>query len=176
MASKRVYVGFLRAVNVGGTGKLPMATFKDICKRIGFTDVQTYIASGNVVFTSDQSKKQVKEALEAELYDYAGKEVGVIIRTAAELKKVLDNNPFVKEKPNHTVALFLDKKPSASVLNPMTGQADEQFVLGLREIYVHYGSGMSRSKLKFPAQKIGTARNINTIRKMVELCGSDISH
>lgn len=169
MPAKKTYIAFIRAVNVGGTGKLPMATLKDMCKAIGFTDVQTYIASGNLVFTSGDSKKQVTEALETELRDYASKEVGVIIRTATELKKVLEKNPFADKKPNHTVVLFLDKKPLDNVFDQITGQADEELVLGGREIYIHYGSGMGSSKLKLPAQKIGTARNINTVTKMIEL-------
>ena len=146
-----------------------MSTLKGMCEIIGFTDIRTYIASGNLTFTSEESKRYVKEALEAELRKYANKDVGVVIRTASELKKVLEQNPFPNKKPNHTVAVFLDKKPSDDELDKVTGQADEKLKLGHREIYVHYGSGMARSKLKFPAQKIGTARNINTIRKMVEL-------
>lgn len=171
MPAKKTYIVFLRAVNVGGTGKLPMATLKGMCETIGFTNVQTYIASGNLVFTSENSKKLVKDALESELREYAEKEVGVLIRTASELRKVLEHNPFPTKKPNHTVALFLDKKPSDGELGKVTGQADEQLKLGYREIYIHYASGIAGSKLKFPAQKIGTARNINTIRKMVELSG-----
>ncbi len=169
MAANKKYIAFLRAVNVGGTGKLPMATLIAMCESIGLTDVKTYIASGNVVFASNESKKNIKAELEAELNEYANKEVGVIIRTASELKCVLENNPFPDKKPNHTVALFLDKKPPVDTLEQVKGQDDEELALGLREIYVHYGSGMARSKLKFPAQKMGTARNINTIRKMVEL-------
>ncbi len=107
--------------------------------------------------------------MEDELREYANKDVGVVIRTAIELRKVLEQNPFPDRKPNHTVALFLDKKLTDDALDQITGQADEELMLGHQEIYVHYGSGMARSKLKFPAQKIGTARNINTIRKLVEL-------
>ena len=169
MCAHKTYIAFIRAVNVGGTGKLPMATLKDMCKAIGFTDVQTYIASGNLVFTSADNKKHVKEALESELRNYASKDVGVIIRTATELKKVLTKNPFADKKPNHIVVLFLDKKPLNTEFDQITGQADEEVVLGDREIYIHYSSGMGSSKLKLPAQKIGTARNINTIRKMIEL-------
>lgn len=169
MPAKKSYIAFLRAVNVGGTGKLPMTTLKGMCKTIGFSDIKTYIASGNLVFTSEESKKYVKEALEAELREYAEKDIGVIIRTAGELKKVLEQNPFPNKKPNHTIALFLEKKPSEDELDKVTGQADEKLELGHREIYVYYESGIAGSKLKFPAQKIGTARNINTIRKMVEL-------
>jgi len=171
MAVKGRFVAFLRAVNVGGTGKLPMSVLKELCENIGLTDVKTYIASGNVVFTSSISKGATKKSLEAALHDYAGKEVPIMLRTPAELKKVIENNPFPDKKPNHTVVLFLDKAPPKDTLDQVKGQVDEEIVLGSKEIYVHYGSGMGSSKLKYPAEKSGTARNINTINKMIELSG-----
>ena len=84
-----VFIALLRAVNVGGTGKLPMDDLKAMCKRAGFRAVRTYIASGNVVFESEQSESQVKAALEKKLSAYAGKPVGVLVRTSTELAEVL---------------------------------------------------------------------------------------
>ena len=83
------FVALLRAVNVGGTGKLPMSELKAMCEALGFEGVRTYIASGNVVFTSRKSEAAVKKALEARLEAYAGKPVGVMVRTAAEMQAVL---------------------------------------------------------------------------------------
>ena len=80
-----VFVVLLRAVNVGGTGKLPMSELKRLCEKAGFRNVRTYIASGNVVAERDGSEAEAKAALEAELRAYAGKPVGVIVRTAAEM-------------------------------------------------------------------------------------------
>ena len=59
-----VYVALLRAVNVGGTGNLPMDELKAICRSAGFTAIETYIASGNVVFESDASAVRIKAELE----------------------------------------------------------------------------------------------------------------
>ena len=89
-----VFVVLLRAVNVGGTGKLPMSDLKRLCEKAGFQNVRTYIASGNVVAERDGAEAKAKAALEAELRAYAGKPVGVIVRTAAEMAKVVANNPF----------------------------------------------------------------------------------
>ena len=82
------FVALLRAVNVGGTGKLPMNELKTMCEELGFSAVRTYIASGNVVFNSRKSEAAVKAALEKRLADYAGKPVGVVVRTAAEMAAV----------------------------------------------------------------------------------------
>src|SRR5579863_4474369 len=102
------FIALLRAVNVGGTGKLPMAELKAMCMKAGFKNVRTYIASGNVVFQSDKSEGEVKKALEAKLSAYAGKPVGVAVRTAAEMADVVRRNPFPNAPRNRTVAVFLD--------------------------------------------------------------------
>lgn len=166
------YVALLRAVNVGGTGKLPMQDLKAMCEKLGFAKVQTYIASGNVVFESKKSEKAVKEALEAALEKYAGKPVGVLVRTGAEMKAVHAANPFPKAPSNRTVAIFLDQPPAAKALEAVSGKADEEVSLGKREIYVHYGANMARSKLKIPAAAHGTARNMNTVAKLAELAAA----
>jgi uncharacterized protein (DUF1697 family) len=167
------YIALLRAVNVGGTGKLPMSELKSMCERVGCKNVRTYIASGNVVFSSSKSAAAVKKALEQALAEYAGKPVGVQVRTPDEMQKVLAGNPFLNAATNHTVAIFLDKKTSAEMLAEIKGQENEKVALGTREIYVSYGPTMGRSKLKIPAAKDGTARNLNTIAKLVELAAQD---
>ncbi|VIO80931.1 hypothetical protein CI1B_86210 [Bradyrhizobium ivorense] len=163
------YVALLRAVNVGGTGKLPMTELKAMCEDEGFGEVQTYIASGNVVFSSKLGAAKVKAVLEQRLEAYAGNPVGVVIRSADEIAAVLNANPFPKAPPNYTVAIFLDEPPPKDALKQIRGQQDEEVRLGKREIYVAYGSGMGRSKLKIPAAVKGTARNINTIAKLAAM-------
>jgi uncharacterized protein (DUF1697 family) len=163
------YIALLRAVNVGGTGKLPMTELKAMCEQAGFAKVKTYIASGNVVFQSSKSEAIVKKTLEAALAAYAGKAVGVMVRTAAEMAAVLAANPFPNAPTNCTVAIFLDQPPPPNALEAVTGQKDEEVRLGLREVYVHYGGHMADSKLKIPVAKNGTARNINTIGKLAEM-------
>lgn len=163
------YVALLRAVNVGGTGKLPMSDLKALCEKAGFAGVRTYIASGNVVFDSSEDEAWVKATLEAALALYAGKPVGVLVRTASELARALANNPFPDAAPNRTVVFFLDEPPRSDTLERITGKDDEDLRLGEREIYVHYGDGMARSRLKIPDARDGTARNINTVSKLAAM-------
>src|SRR6266576_5327112 len=151
------FVALLRAVNVGGTGKLPMSDLNEICEELGFGAVRTYIASGNVVFTSRKSEAAIKSALEKRLEAFAGKPVGVLVRSAAEMAQVAADNPFPKAAPNRTMAIFLDRAPPADTLASVRGQKDEKIRLGRREIYIHYGEGMAKSKLVIPAAKAGTA-------------------
>ncbi len=163
------WVALLRAVNVGGTGKLPMSELKAMCDELGFAAAKTYIASGNVVFQSKKSEAAIKSALEKRLEAYAGKPVGVLIRTAAEMAQVAADNPFAKLAPNRTVAIFLDRAPTADAVEGVRGRKDEKISLGRREIYVHYGEGMGTSKLVIPAAKAGTARNMNTVATLAKM-------
>lgn len=165
----QTYIALLRAVNVGGTGKLPMVELKAFCEELGFARVRTYIASGNVVFESAKSETAIKAALEQRLEQYAGKPVGVLVRTAAEMAAVAKANPFPQAAPNRVVAIFLDAAPTSDALQNLRHQKDEQLALGTREIYVHYGEGMADSKLVIPAAKTGTARNLNTVAKLAAM-------
>ena len=165
------YIALLRAVNVGGTGKLPMTELAAMCERCGFAKVKTYIASGNVVFQSAKSESQVKKLLEAALAEYAGKPVGVMVRTAAEMAAVLAANPFPERANNLTHAFFLDAAPPADTLEKVTNRNSEEIRLGTREIYVFYPDGAGQSKLKIPAAKTGTARNMNTVAKLADMAG-----
>ena len=163
------YIALLRAVNVGGTGKLPMADLKEICCDAGFTNVRTYIASGNVVFDSKGTRAKVKSELEKRLHTYAGKPVSVVLRTGPEMQAVLEANPFPVAAPNRLYVSFLDEKPPRDALKNAVGVKDEEMHLGTKEIYVHYPTGMGRSKLRIPAAKSATARNMNTVAKLAEI-------
>ncbi len=164
------YAALLRAVNVGGTSKLPMADLRALCEAIGCTDVRTYIASGNVVLSTAMSRDEVRSQLEERLEAVMGKRVGVCVRTAPEMQAVLERNPFPEARPNQVLVTFLNQPPPANALEAVSHQAEnESIVLGTCEIYVHYGSGMGRSKLRIPAAKSGTARNLNTVTKLVAM-------
>ncbi len=163
------YVALLRAVNVGGTGKLPMTELATMCGDAGFENPRTYIASGNVVFGSELPESAVKVELESRLAVYASKPVGVMVRTAEEMAAIREANPFVDQPGNRVAVFFLDEAPPADALEMVRGQADEVMQPGTREIYVFYPSGQGRSKLKIPAAQKGTARNMNTVAKLAEM-------
>jgi uncharacterized protein (DUF1697 family) len=146
-----------------------MADLRRICSEAGFARVETYIASGNVVFESPAAPSRVKAELEARLLTYAGKPVGVMVRTAQEIVAVLEANPFPEAEPKHTYAIFLDRRPPGDALEHAVGRNDEEMRLGDREIFVHYANGMGRSRLRISAAAMGTARNMNTVAKLAEI-------
>ncbi|EJT06977.1 DUF1697 domain-containing protein [Rhizobium sp. CCGE 510] len=167
-----VYIALLRAINVGGTGSLPMAELKAICKGLGFSDVKTYIQSGNVLFHSDEAEKTVEEKLDAALGQKVGKRPGVMVRSRKELDAIAAGAPFPDAKPNFLLVYFLPEKPPADALEKMVAPDGEEAKLGTYEIYVHYPNGSGRSKLKLPALNTGTSRNLNTVRKLAEMAAA----
>ncbi len=163
------FVALLRAVNVGGTGKLAMSALKLMCAELGCSRIETYIASGNVVFDCSGTAATVKSQLEQRLLRLAGKPVGVVLRSATEMRGVRDANPFPDREPAHVYACFLDTKPRTAVLDEVRGRTVELIGIGKREIYVYYPSGMGKSRLRIPAASAGTARNMNTVAKLVAM-------
>jgi uncharacterized protein (DUF1697 family) len=163
------YVALLRAVNVGGSGKLSMSALRTMCVEAGFDEVETLLASGNVVFSSPASAARVKAALEEKLSAEAGLVHSVVIRTGAQMRDVLEANPFQAKPADRTIAIFLDGPPPPDALDHVTGLGLEEMRLGEREIYVFYAAGIGRSKLRIPAAKAGTARNMSTIAKLAGL-------
>ena len=162
------FVALLRAVNVGGR-QLAMADLRSIAAEAGLENPKTYIASGNLLFSSVKSESAVARDLENRLKAHMGSDVPVLLRTAAELRDVLAANPFSEEPGAKVAAIFLDKKPPNDAIENAKGIADERLALGAREIYVHYPNGMGRSKLRIPAAVGGTARNMNTVAKLAAM-------
>ena len=159
----------LRAVNVAGTGKLPMAELKAMGETCGFTNVRTFIASGNLLFDSDLPEADVTLLVAGKVEAFFGRPVPVFVRSAAEMAAVAAANPFADQPGNRVVAHFMAVAPTQAMIDAAAGRADEQLALGAREIYIFYGDGMGTSKLKLPAFKDGTARNMNSVAKMAEL-------
>ena len=156
-------------MNVGGTSILPMAELRSLCEQAGLSSVRTYIQSGNVVFESAQSEAEAKTVLEATVGERLGKRARVIVRSAAEMRSVLDRNPFPDAEPKKVAVHFFDEPADATSLVGVTAPGGEEIVAAGREIYVYYPEGMGRSKLKLPAAAPGTARNINTVAKLAEM-------
>ena len=163
------HIAFLRAVNVGGTGKLPMETLRAMCVESGFENPRTYIASGNLVFESEKSQDSLRTELEQNLEAFTGHKPGLIMRTPEELDTLLAQNPFPDEAGNKVIALLLDQPPSQADLTPNKHLKTEQIRAYGREVYIFYPEGQGQSKLKLPAQDLGTARNMNTFEKMKQL-------
>jgi uncharacterized protein (DUF1697 family) len=146
-----------------------MGELKAIGEACGFGKVRTFIASGNLLFTSELAEAEVQRQVAKRVEDYFGKTVPIHVRSAAEMAEAAARNPFAGDPGNRVVALFIDEMPAQGMIDAATGINGERLALGPRLIYIAYGDGMADSKLKMAAFKQGTARNLNSVAKIAEL-------
>ena len=164
------YVALLRGVNLLGVSTLKMADLKAIADKLGLERARTYIASGNLLFVSTRKEEPLRRALEKEMKTHMDREVRVMLRTADEMAAVVKANPFTDSPGNRVQAVFLNEAPPKDLLDTARNQDDERIAAGEREVFVAYGEkGIGRSRLRLPAAEAGTARNMNTVKKLAEL-------
>ena len=164
-----IFVALLGSINVGGTGLLPMKELAALCTGIGLKAVRTYIQSGNVIFESPLSEKAVKTKLEQALARKMGKPIGVLIRSASELRATLEANPFPDAKPSQVGVVFMDGPVPADFTERLKIPGREEVRPVGREIFVHFPDGMGQSKLKLPITGARTTRNLNTVAKLIAM-------
>ncbi len=173
----RKRIALLRAVNVGGTGKVKMADLRAMTEKLGFTEAETLLQSGNLVFGGAKDSDARLEALfEKELEQRLGVRSDFMIRTPAEWDAIVAANPFSKEvaaDPRFVHVMALKAAPDTSALAALQGAivGNEKVALNGRELYIHYADGAGRSKLTNVVieKKLGTrgtARNWNTVLKI----------
>lgn len=167
------HIVLLRAVNVGGTGKLSMTELRALCAKASLKNVRTYIASGNVVCESALTPAAVKAKLEKALLAKLGKPCTVLVRTLAEMEAVEKRNPFPDAEPNRLLVTFLDDAPSKTALKDWKIPRGERLALHGRELFIHFPNGMGQSKLQIPFADVGTGRNLNTVRALIAIAKAD---
>lgn len=169
-------VALLRGINVGRNHQLPMGPLRDVFVDAGFTDVETYIRSGNVVFGHPRTAEADLTAdLEKRIAKVAGFAVPVILRSAAQLAAVVEQNPYpgVEATKLHIVFRKEPPAPDAFAKLDLPSFAPEELTVVGRELYLHLPDGMGRAKLPAALARIaaarGTARNWRTTLKLLEL-------
>jgi uncharacterized protein (DUF1697 family) len=175
----KTYVALLRGINLGARNKVSMADLRELFGGLGAEDVATYVQSGNVVFKSSTDAAGLRDAIEDRISGDLGLDVTVLLRTSAELAKVLARNPFANSgsDPTKLHVTFLAEKPEhVRELDRKRSEPDDFRVVG-REIYLHCPNGYGRSKLTnayFEKQLdvAATTRNWKTITKLAELANA----
>ena len=136
------YVAMLRGINVGGRQRVSMSSLKALVTGLGHHDVETYIQSGNVVFRSpDAVAETVARRIEEQIARELGLTVSVLVRTAAELKRIRATNPFLKsgKDPASLYVIFLSVAPDRTRLAMLDFNefAPDEFRVAGREIFGH---------------------------------------
>lgn len=174
-------IALQRAINVGGI-KVNIAELRGMVSDLGFGDVKSYVASGNLVFDGDGRETAELEALfETEATKQLGLTTEWMCRTAAEWKAILAANPypdFAKESPSKLLVTMFKTTPDAQGLEAVRAKASfgETMELVGRELFVTLPEGAGKSKLGSaaawkPLKSPGTSRNWNTMVKLGEMAG-----
>jgi uncharacterized protein (DUF1697 family) len=174
------YVCLLRGVNVGGKNRLAMPTLKELFEDLGFDRVTTYIQSGNVVFSA-RDRPDAGE-LEAAIAGKFALSVQAVLRSAADLRRVVRTNPFVHEVPESLHVGFFVERPSKALVGGLDPEAHapDRFVVRGDEVFLHLPSGMARTKVVgYLGRRLGasTIRNWNSVTALARLTartGADV--
>ena len=173
-------IAMLRAVNVAGHQKISMEALQTLCISLGLKDVKTYIQSGNIVFREHgKAPEKLARTLENGIEAKFGFRPAVLIRTAAEMRAVIANNPFAKRdevQPNKLLVVFMSSAPTQKTIDQVLAlpcDPEEIHILG-REIYIYYPEGMARPKIPVARlerilQCSSTGRNWNTVNKLLAM-------
>lgn len=171
-------IHLLRAVNVGGA-KLPMAELREVAAGLGATDVSTYIASGNLLCTPPGDPAAFDRALEQAVQERFGFFREVISREVDELRAALAAHPFEVVEPRFSHVTFLLRAPTAAAVEKARTFAtgDDVWTVVGREMHIRYADGAGRPQMKDASigralAVPGTARNLNTVRRLIELAPS----
>lgn len=169
----------LRAINVGGAGKLPMGDLKAALAELGYEHIKTVGAAGSAVIETASKPAAVEDAVKGALKSRFDLTTEVFVRTHAELTTILKKDPFpvmAQENPAALLVLFLSGEPTAAGLKALRAKivGPEAAEVGPRCLYIAYGEGMGRSKLTGAIIDRalglrGTGRNWNTVGKLAEL-------
>lgn len=170
-------IALLRAVNVGGTGKIAMADLRGFMAELGFGEVRTLLQTGNIVFESDgHSGKKLEKFLEDEARCRLGLDTAFLIRTPDEWEKLIKGNPFpeiARDDPGHLLVMALKDVADGSAAEALEAAVSgpERVVASGRHLYIDYAEGIGRSKLtnvliERKLDTCGTARNWNTVLKI----------
>ncbi|MED0680930.1 DUF1697 domain-containing protein [Aneurinibacillus thermoaerophilus] len=177
-----IHIAFLRGINVGGKNKIKMADLREALGKLGLSRVQTYIQSGNILFESDEDEATLRQRIEQEIEKVFGLSIIVIIRTSAELKKMIANLPFSDKQIAEAEASSVGEclyvsmllhEPNAERIEKLKAvDSNDQFRIVGRDIYLLFHQSIRNSKLAIQVEKLSvptTTRNWKTIKKLVAL-------
>jgi uncharacterized protein (DUF1697 family) len=176
------WICLLRAINLGSRNKVPMPALREALADAGFTEVQTYVQSGNVVFTSrHRSPAAVADAVRDLVRDRFDVDQPVVVRTPEQIGSLIEANPFADaaaERPKLLHVVFLTEQPPADAVTGVHADELTRDVVRIigPDMYVDYGESVHASKLSpaYFSRRLGvdgTARNWRTVLALAEMTG-----
>ncbi len=173
----KTYIALLRGVNVGGHRKVPMADLRDLLTKIGFSNVKTYIQSGNVIFkVAETNVHEMENSIQKSIVDHFGFEVSVMVRTRQQLQKIFDDCPFSEDKKINSYFGILSHYPQEDLVQKAYDKVYEKEEYKIINDCLYFYSDKGYGNAKFSLnyfEKIlkvnATARNYKTMLKLLSL-------
>jgi uncharacterized protein (DUF1697 family) len=175
----KTWISILRGINVGGRNAIKMDALREMFSQLGYSEVQSYIQSGNVIFKSNSSdSKSIEKSISAEIKNTFGFDVPVLVMGCEELREMLNNNQFLKDyskNPAFIHLTFLSDFPDKSVIGSISGEfSNDEFCFGNKVIYLYCPDGYGNTKLTntFFEKKLrltATTRNLKTSMELLAL-------
>lgn len=173
------FIALLRGINVSGQKKIKMPELKSLFESYGFQDVETYIQSGNVIFSSkEKSKSKLEDKISSAIKSKFGFEVHVFVINPEEIEHVIQSNPFIKKKKDREklYVTLLSENPLAENIKKLhvIDHSPEEYIIDGRYIYLFVPNGYGKAKLnnnlfENKLKVFGTTRNWKTVNKLFEL-------
>ena len=171
-------IAILRGINVGGKRKILMADLKALCQKLGWTNVVTYIQSGNLIFNSEKQNSQLENTLDKSISSKYGFDVPVMVRNANELQISIGNNSFAAGDTDITKLhlTFLKEKPSDENVEKIKtyNYEPDKFEIEEKHVFIYCAGKYHQTKLtnNFFENKLkvgATTRNWKTVLKLQQL-------
>lgn len=173
------FIALLRGINVSGQRLIKMSDLKILFEKVGFKGVETYLQSGNVIFTSKEtSTEKLSLKISSAIKKQFGFDVQLIVVTLEEIEQVIKKNPFIKKKKEaeKLYVVFLSEKPLIENMDKLNSidYAPEEYIIDEKYIYLFVPNGYGKAKLnnnlfENKLKVFGTTRNLNTIKALFEL-------
>ncbi|MGE4288078.1 MAG: DUF1697 domain-containing protein [Salinivirgaceae bacterium] len=180
----KTYIVLLRGVMPTGKNKVPMAQLRTILSEAGFENVRTYIQSGNALVDTKLSAKEIEMKVHELIKQHMGAHISVVVRTGNQLQKVLEANPFNDGfDPSRVFYVLFKNRPNPIKVDELCTLdfGKEKMFIGTDEAYLYLPENAARSKLSnlFLERKLeitATTRNLNTMKKLVELSRDSVKN
>jgi len=169
----KTYIILLRGINVSGKNKIPMAELRKLLNDLQFSNVQTYIQSGNIILESNKNKEDICKEISTGIKTKFGFEIAVFVKTITEFETIFDNYPFSIENEKIVAFCFLNKSVTEITLDINNIREDEYKIVN-NVVYLNCISGFGKTKLtnnniEKKLNVIATTRNFKTTKKLIEL-------
>ena len=173
----KTQIALLRGINVGGHRKVPMVELRELLTKTGFSDVKTYIQSGNVIFkVAETNAQKIENSIQKSIANHFGFEVSVMVRTRQQLHKIFDDCPFSEDKKSNSYFAILSHVPQEDLVEVAYEKVYEheeyKIVNDCLYFYSDKGYGNAKFSLNYFEKKLNvdaTARNYKTMLKLLSL-------